>query len=776
MLIIAFLFVFIFFWNILPESIFNDPVSTVVYDRNGELLGARIAKDGQWRFPGEDAVPEKYQEAFLLYEDQYFFYHPGVNPGSLVRALKQNIQQREIVSGGSTITMQVMRMSRKNKPRTIVQKLLESLLALRYELSASKRQILNDYANNAPFGGNVVGIQAACWRYFGTAPEHITWSEAALLAVLPNAPSLIHPGKNRALLKQKRDLLLKKLFEEGKIDEITYFLASEEPLPGKPLSLPNLTPHITDRVMLDQKKEKRFNATIDLRLQERVMEMTQVRHDILKTNQVHNIACLVMEVETGKVLAYVGNSQAEESGEHGNSVDIITAERSTGSILKPLLFAGMIDNGSILQTSIVPDVPIRYNGYAPKNYNREYEGAVPAAKVLERSLNIPSVILLKRYGVDPFLSLLKNVGFTTFRESHEHYGLTLILGGAETTLWELAGVYGSMARVLNHYAASDGNYSPEDYHMPVLDADKITKPGSTVHEEGILSAGSIYTTFKSLLEVNRPEELSNWTLMSSTRNIAWKTGTSYGFRDAWSVGVTPEYLVAVWAGNADGEGRPGLSGAVSAAPLMFDVFSALPETSWFEEPLDDLAEVIVCRQSGYLAGQNCPDRDTILAVPRGLTSKPCPFHTIIHLDKEKKNRVNSACYPVEEMQTESWFVLPPLMEWYFKKRNPFYKELPPVMEGCNDESVEQFEIVYPEWNSHVVIPVELDGTRGKLVLEVAHRQADALVYWHLNEEFIGSTYQPHQLAVDIEPGDYIMTVVDMEGNRKQVKFEVLGRE
>ncbi len=772
--VLAILILVIIAWNILSKDLFHDPVSTVVYDRNGELLGARIAPDGQWRFPATDSIPEKYKQALMQFEDKYFYYHPGVNVFSLARAAVQNIKAGEIISGGSTISMQVMRMSRKNQSRTLYQKLIESILALGYNLKMSKDELLEVYANNAPFGGNVVGIEAAAWRYFGTAPENLTWSESALLAVLPNAPALIHPGKNRSLLKEKRDGLLKDLLDERKIDEITYLLAVEEPLPAKPLPLPNLAPHLTDKVMLG-KKDKRFMSTIDHTLQERVMELADIRSGILKINQIHNIACMVMDIETGEVLAYVGNSKKEKNTDHGNSVDIIPSERSTGSILKPILFAGMIDNGSMIQTSIVPDVPIRYNGYAPKNYNREYEGAVPASRVLSRSLNIPSVILLRRYGVDPFLSLLKKLGFTTFRESHEHYGLTLILGGAETTLWELSGVYGSMARALNHYNQSEGSYSPEDYHMPVLDLQKNRKDRNNVHEEGVLSAGSIYTTLKSLLDVNRPEELTHWYLMSSSRNIAWKTGTSYGFRDAWSVGVTPEYLVAVWVGNADGEGRPGLSGVASAAPLMFDVFSLLPQTSWFEPPLDDLADAVVCRQSGYLAGPHCTETDTILVVPSGLRSKPCPYHKLVHLDTQKNVRVNSKCYPVNEIKTESWFVLTPLMEWYYKKRNPSYRELPPVMEGCVDETVEAFEIVYPEWDSHLVIPIELDGTMGKVVFEVAHRQRNTKVYWHLDDEFIGETDHVHQLALDIVTGDHILTVVDARGNKKQVKFEVLGR-
>ncbi|MEX0988451.1 MAG: penicillin-binding protein 1C [Bacteroidales bacterium] len=759
------------FWISLPRQLFSDPLSTVVYDRNGDLLGARIAHDGQWRFPGVDTVPEKYAAALIRFEDRYFYYHPGVNPASLGRALIQNIQAGAVKSGGSTITMQVMRMSRKNRPRNLLQKLIETYLSLRYELSSSKTDILTDYANNAPFGGNVVGIEAASWRYFGTAPENLTWSESALLAVLPNAPALIHPGRNRDLLKMKRDNLLQLLKDKGIIDEITLRLATGEPLPGNPLPLPDIAPHLTDRVMMD-KRTDRYYSTIDRAIQERVNERTAIRQEILEGNQVNNMACLVLEIESGEVLAYVGNSGSTSDLHHGKSVDVIRAPRSSGSILKPFLFAGMLDNGDLIQTTLVPDVPIRYNGYAPKNYDREYEGAVPAYEALKRSLNIPSVIMLKNYGVDPFLGLLRNLGFTTFKKSHEHYGLTLILGGAETTLWELAGTYASMARSLNHYTRSDGNYIHADYHMPVLEKNKKDSHEG-LQEEGVLSASSIYLTFKSLLEVNRPEELSLWYLMSSTRNIAWKTGTSYGFRDAWAVGVTPEYLVAVWAGNADGEGRPGLSGITAAAPLMFDVFSGLPETSWFEPPLDDLAEAVVCSQSGYIAGPGCVDTDTIMIVPKGRITRACPFHHTIHLDETGNFRVNSNCYPVRKMQSRPWFILPPLMEWYYKQSDPRYQSMPPIMEGCHDESVQELEIVYPEWNSHLVIPRELDGSKGKVVMEVAHRQSAAMVYWHIDDAYVGSTNRVHQLALDITPGRHTMTVVDEKGNSASVNFEVL---
>jgi penicillin-binding protein 1C len=549
-------------------------------------------------------------------------------------------------------------------------------------------------------------------------------------------------------------------------------LSLKETLPEEPLPLPNDTPHLTEWVRM-YTSEKQSHTTIDKSLQQRVNELVSIRQRGLSANRIHNMACLVVEVETGEVLSYTGNSQTDTSRQHGQDVDVIRAKRSTGSILKPFLFAGMLDNGDILQTHLVPDVPVRYNGYAPKNYDRGYSGAVPAYKALERSLNIPAVILLRKYGVEPFLSLLRNLGFTSFRYDHEHYGLTLILGGAETSLWELAGIYCSLARVLNHYNQSDGNYFPEDYHMPA-----ITFPGhNTViqfpQEEGLLSASSIYLTFQSLREVNRPEELSFWYLLSSSRKIAWKTGTSYGSRDAWAVGVTPEYVVAVWAGNADGEGRPGLSGISSAAPLMFDVFSILPETSWFQSPLDDLKEVVVCSKSGYLAGKDCEETDTVEVVPKGSLSEVCPYHQVVHLDASGLFRVNSDCYPVGKMQKRSWFILPPLQDWYYRRNNISYKPLPPMLEGCSEDRSDGIQIVYPERNSNIFIPRELDGTRGKVVMEIAHRHPEKKVFWHLDGSYIATTSGMHKLAWDMLSGTHEVTVVDEDGIRRSISFEVL---
>jgi penicillin-binding protein 1C len=301
----------------------------------------------------------------------------------------------------------------------------------------------------------------------------------------------------------------------------------------------------------------------------------------------------------------------------------------------------------------------------------------------------------------------------------------------------------------------------------------INLPWENPLEQGVLSAASIYTTFESLVKVNRPEELSSWHLMSSTSPIAWKTGTSYGFRDAWAIGLTPEYLVAVWAGNADGEGRPGLTGLLAAAPLMFDVFDLLPATTWFEKPLDEFAEVVICSKSGFLAGAFCPETESAEVVAGGRHSAVCPFHMQVHLSPDEAFRVNSSCMDIDRIKSLPWFVLPPLMEWYYKKKDLSYRSLPPFMEGCGNDEMQELEIVYPRQGSRLVIPVELDGSQGKLVLEVAHRWDEAMVYWHLDHQYLGSTNEYHRVSINPEPGEHLLTVVDQNGNSESVRFQVL---
>lgn len=378
------------------------PYSTVLYSNNGSLLGAKIASDEQWRFPELDSVPHKFKQSIIYFEDQYFYKHPGVNPLSLLRALKQNVKAGKIVSGGSTITMQLIRIIYDNPNRTIWQKSKETVKALKLELKYSKEEILKKYASNAPFGGNIVGLEAAAWRYYGRNPDQLSWAESATLAILPNAPSLIRPGKNMPDLLRKRNFILHKLLINNIIDSTEYELALMENLPQRPHNIPRIAPHLLDRLALSNREEK-IHSCIDYQLQKKVNRTVERHYKILSKNEIHNLSAIVIKIETGEVLAYVGNTNIENVENHGNSVDIITAPRSSGSILKPFLYAYMLDNGEILPESLVPDIPTQMKGYSPKNYNLDYDGAVPASKALARSLNVPAVHMLHEFGVGRFL-------------------------------------------------------------------------------------------------------------------------------------------------------------------------------------------------------------------------------------------------------------------------------------------------------------------------------------------------------------------------------------
>jgi penicillin-binding protein 1C len=763
------------FWFSLPDPLFSDPSSTVLEDRNGELMGARIAEDGQWRFPPIDSIPYKYEQCLLLFEDRYFYHHRGYNPLALTRALYQNMKAGSIVSGGSTISMQVIRLSRRGKPRNVYQKFIEIILASRLELTNTKEDILSLYSSNAPYGGNVVGLDAGAWRYFGRPPAQLTWAESATLAVLPNAPSLIHPGRNRNLLLEKRNRLLGRLLDEGLIDTLTCNLATIEPLPSEPNPLPSLAPHLLDYIYINY-QGKRISSTIDADLQYRVNNIVEEHHKILIHNEIHNASCLVIETMSGEIRAYVGNTSNDGRPEFSGDVDIVRSPRSTGSILKPLLFCLMLEEGEILTGSLVPDIPTQYTGYSPKNFNHEYDGAVPARRALARSLNIPAVRMLQSYGLGRFYYQLEELGMKTMHKPAAHYGLSLILGGAEGSLMWITGMYASMGRVLGHYNES-GKYFENDIRAPGI----IKSPFGNIargrdENPHPYSAASVWLTFQSLLQVNRPESQAGWQSFQSASNIAWKTGTSFGFRDAWAVGTSPSYTIGVWAGNADGEGRPNLTGISVAAPILFDVFGLLPGNSWFHPPLNELFPAEVCRQSGYLPGPHCPDRDTILVPEKGLLSSSCPYHLMVHLTDDGQYRVSSDCMETEKMKHEPWFLLPPVQEWYYRSGNPEYRILPDLHPDCMESGEISFlELIYPRHSARVFIPRELDGTLGEIILEAAHRNPSTLIHWHLDDRYLGSTRHIHQLGITPLKGLHILTLVDEAGNSLVHQFEVIDR-
>jgi len=706
-----------------------------VNDRNGNLLGARIADDGQWRFPPCDSLPQKYETALIQFEDRYFRFHPGVNPVAIGRAFVQNLKAGHVESGGSTITMQVIRMSR-GKERTVRQKIVEAVLATRLEMRCSKDEILSLYASHAPFGGNVVGIEAASWRYFSRPPEDLSWAEAATLAVLPNSPSGIHPGRNRDKLLEKRNRLLDALYKKGKMDELDHELAISEPLAAEPHPMPSYASHFVDGYYLSD-RGKIITSTLDISLQQRVENITGRWNTELSRSGIDDLCAVIVDVRSGEILSYVGNASPQRK-RPGVQVDIARSPRSTGSILKPLLYCSLLQDGEILPKTLIADTPLNIEGFTPQNFDMQYSGAVHADEALARSLNVPAVHMLRKFGVPKFLGILREAGLTTLSRDASDYGLSLILGGGEGSLLEITSMYAALSREYQKEKKVDKR-GGEDFPL----TDKV----------------ALWYTLDALSEVNRPDEL-DLRMVSSVRKVAWKTGTSYGYRDAWAVGITSDYAVGVWAGNADGHGVPGLTGARTAGPVLFDILGILghsdrrstyAENGWFlAPPAENGITEEVCNLSGHLARSECKDSGdgtTAMLLPSSASkTDPCPYHKTV--------------------SGEVSFILPPAMEWYYRQNHPEYS--PSLAKGNG----EVMEFIYPENGSTINIPRQLDGSVKGIVVNLAHRSPSIQVYWYLDNSYIGQSRYIHQITINPEAGRHSLSAVDQNGESISITFSV----
>ncbi|MCI6442594.1 MAG: penicillin-binding protein 1C [Spirochaetia bacterium] len=715
--------------------------STVLYDKNGLLLGASTSVDGQWHFENSK-VPEKFEKSILNYEDSRFYFHFGIDPIALARAFVQNKKAGKIVSGGSTLTMQTARILLGNKKRTYLQKLYEIFVATCIEMKYSKKQIISIYASSAPFGGNVIGLEAASWRYYNRPSDSLSWAEYATLAVLPNQPSLVRPGKNKEILLEKRNRLLWKLCTKKIIDLETYKTSILEELPGKPYQLPSLAPHYLEE--LKKKKQNKgmtiFKSTLDYTIQDNANRITGEWSKNFKLLGIENASILVINTKTKEPLAYVGNTTS--------SVNMVEALRSSGSLLKPFLYAAMIDNGMLLPKQIVYDVPTRIGNYSPKNNINNYSGAIPADQALTRSLNIPAVRELKKYGITQFLSLLSKYGITTLKRNADYYGLPLILGGGEIKMKEIAGAY---ADLMNKACGRKTN-------IPI-------------------NEGTAWTVCNVLSDGVRPMDLENWLIYSRRKKIAWKTGTSSGNRDAWCIGTTPEYTVAAWVGNSSGIGNKMLTSATTAAPLMFEVFSILPQTTWPSRPEMEFEEIETCEQSGYAASPYCSSVKKSLK-PVGIPqTENCPYCNSYTFTPDGKFLAS-----VEDMineyegympKSENRFVLPPYVEYWFKKQNLHYKSLPPFIEWHRESSENNIHIEFPQENSEIIVPVELGGKKGSVIFEAAVKNSASILYWDIDGNYLGCTEKEHKMAVSPNPGLHTLTLSDTSGSIKKRQFKVL---
>ncbi len=741
---------------LVPMPDFGDDFSTAVLDSRGQTLRVFLAADQQWRLPAR-TLPGKYQRALLCYEDRRYFYHPGIDPLSLLHAVYQCLEAGKFVRGASTIPMQVARLALP-KERTPANKAFEMIQALKMSLLLSKKEILHLYATHAPMGGNTVGLEAACLRWFGKQPRMLSWAEAALLAVLPNSPSLISTTEGRAALLDKRNRLLGILHGRGRIDETDLDESLSEPLPGFMEPMPFEAPHAA-RWLREHIDEPIIETTLDQTIQRRTSAAVSNYLQGLKRFGISNAAVVVAETSTGEVRAYCG-SQDFFSGDARGQVDGVRAPRSTGSVLKPFLYASLFDKGEIFPRSMIKDVPVFFGTFVPVNAGKEYSGMVSVRTALPSSLNIPAVMMLRRHGIGAFQDLLKRGGLTTLFRTPDDYGLPLILGGAEGTLWELCGLYRMLGR--------GGVRSPLRL--------TAASPGENEQEQRVLSPGACWQILEILKDLHRPGSEYYWRLFENQRPVAWKTGTSYGQRDAWAIGVSPRWTIGVWLGNFNGVGNPELGGAKTAGPLLFELFSLLrrgPSPPWFECPEYEMKLVDICRQSGFPCSPRCPDSEAVLAPETAELEQVCPYHQVFYMDRTGKYQVCSLCWGEDEATPDTMLIFPPDAVECMRRRGKRADELPRHFPTCPTQAGQNpISIVYPSPLAGLWIPRGLGGKSQKVVLKAAHSNAEAGIYWYVDGKYLGISRGRHQKAMALRSGAHQLTLVDDNGHRRRVDFTV----
>ncbi|WP_312390165.1 penicillin-binding protein 1C, partial [Pseudomonas sp.] len=537
--------------RIWPLPMPADDLARVVLAEDGTPLWRFADADGVWRYPvSPDEVSPLYLQALLTYEDRWFYRHPGVNPLALARAAWLNLSGGRVVSGGSTLSMQVARLLDPHE-RTLAGKSRQLWRTLQLEWHLSKQQILQIYLNRAPFGGTLQGVAAASWAYLGKSPKQLTPAEAALLAVLPQAPSRLRPDRHPQRAQQARDKVLQRLGEYQVWSAQQVAEAREEPLLLAPRQEPALAPLLARRLNTANSPPL-IRTTLDASLQRRLEDLLLGWRARLPERT--SAAILVVETQTMATRAYIGSIDIGDARRFGH-VDMVHALRSPGSTLKPFLYGMALDDGLIHSESLLQDVPRRYGDYRPGNFSMGFSGPVSASSALALSLNLPAVQLLEAYGPKRFAAQMRMGGMPLILPPLAEPNLSLILGGAGSRLEDLVGGYAALARAGQ---SAQVRLQPQD---PLL-------------ERRLLSPGAAWIIRRILSGQARPDRDPHAELVQRPQ-LAWKTGTSYGFRDAWSVGVGPRYLIGVWIGRPDGTPVPGQFGLASAAPLMLQVHDLL---------------------------------------------------------------------------------------------------------------------------------------------------------------------------------------------------------
>jgi len=745
-----------------------DPTSgsTVVLARDGTPLRAFPDRDGVWRYPIQlENVSPLYIEALLTYEDRWFYRHPGVNPFALARAFGQWIVHRRLVSGGSTLTMQVARII-DGTPHSAGGKLRQILRALQLEAHLSKREILTLYLDRAPFGGTIEGVEAASWAYLGKPAARLSRAEAALLAVLPQAPSRLRPDREPAAARAARDKVLDRMAELGAWTEAQVHDARIESVAARALQPPLSAALLAERLHEERPNARRITTTIDAELQ-RALE-ARVGDYLARLPERTSAALLVVDNTTLEARAYVGSAIFGDEARLGH-VDMVRAWRSPGSTLKPFLYGLALDDGLIDSESLLIDAPQSFGTYRPGNFDMAYNGPIGAAEALRLSLNVPAVDLLDRVGPSRFAARLANAGLELRLPRGVAPNLSVILGGAGVRMEDLVGAYVALNR-----GGVGGRV-------------RLASDDATI-ERRVLSDGAAWIV-RDILEANPRPGYSPGTFDPGSRpRVAWKTGTSYGFRDAWAVGATRRYTVAVWIGRPDGTPLPGQYGAVTALPLMFQIVDSLPRAAMSaapEPPPASVAEADVCWPLGLAFDAAHPElchQKRTAWVLNGVVPPTLPERdattwsagiTHLRIDTRSGDRLGAGCErdATKEVDIARWPALAyPWLSRDLRRR----ASLPRLADGCAPDGLDALQ------------PIRIDGLADRASIARAPNSdkpakvrlralgAGDDVLWLVNGKLEGETHAGGAFEYAFaDIGDQTITALAKSGNYAQLQVRVL---
>lgn len=755
-----------------PVEKLYPPASVMVLGARDEPLRFFLGRDQAWRFPVRlEEVSDVFIAAVLASEDRYFFRHPGVNPLAILQAGWTNIRAGRVVRGGSTISMQVARLA-EPKSRTLWGKMQEAFRAMQLEARFSKREILQCYLNLAPYGGNLVGVGAASWFYFGKGPDTLSLAEGALLAGIPRAPNRFNPVKRPDAARAARVMVLRAMVAQGAATPERAGEASDQELPDRLKKPPLIGPHFCQMVLEMNRGQARIRTTLDPRIQETVRALMRSRLAELRGQGVENAAVVVEDVRTRAVVALVGSADFLDDARHGR-INAATAPRSPGSALKPFLYALAFDQGIIGPGSQLLDIPITLGSYDPHNYDGAYQGRVEAAEALVRSLNAPAVRLLASVGVPRFHELLLSGGLKSLKEPTAHYGLALILGGGEVGLLELTNLYATLAQ--------GGTHAPPVVQNDGHRAVPMVPSAEGLQARRLLSAEACALTTDILARLQRPDLPGGIDQARGVPAVAWKTGTSFGHRDALALGYSARYAVGVWTGNVSGRPVKGISGARQAAPLLFDIFRALePDGASLPKPEGlNLSQVEVCAESRQLPGPDCHARVSVPVIPGVTRLAPCAVHHRVLVDAATGLQVAGSCLegppglPVREVRTEVVTEYPPeLVAWWLAggmavPRPPLASpDCPEALAGQGPRITSpKAQAVY---QARPDVPpqfqrVSMTAQAGTSVRELA---------WFQDGVLLGKSGPEESLFLELTLGNHRLVVVDEQGRSDSVGYRV----